>query len=1254
MKHVNNFSGGIDSDSSPLAQKNTNYINAENLRFIVDETESTGKLSSGKGLQYSIKAVGSDFNSYKIVRGVIVGDYLTLFVQQISSTNGYIFKIPASSLTNSFDVLKEPYFSNYKLAQTAFNFQDDLSVVAKIETESIGNVYFTDSVNPLRSINIYSSPSIYNGKQASYFNLIRNTVLTDFRSPLYISGVLKSGAYAYSYALYTKGRGQTTFSSYYYTIPIFTHNYTTTNFSNELIAGKSGEVTNKGIKFSVDITNQQLQDFDSIIVVAVYYTDNVNVPEVRAIYDGAIAVTGNVMTFQDNGGTSLYTITYEELTKEFISLSPSLLETKNGYLFLGKIKEELFDYDGDWNPRAVRFIQNSSSNYTNINEYNNPFNNLDNDDNVLYSYKCKPNSTTLGGWGNNIEYEFPFDNLLFSRYPNNAYLKNPNLVTGYNQNCYLDPYSDASSSTPSSYSKIGFQRDEIYRFGIVFYKSNGQRSFVKWIDDVRFPNWQDRAIVNDYDKVNNRVNCSVLNIIFTLKDTSILIADGITHYQIVRAERDLDNSTVLDCGYISHLMLNADGDLQFGNPSTAISNTSQRLIQCPLIFWNQDTDIPVDSAAMGPANIVDYICGETVFNGNNTGNIGSRLDMTLAVKEKFPVNNFGGDLNNEFTMFSKLYPNPINQDYRVKLKINNLFKFNYNSDLNGKQTAPFSQGSWNGRIKNNTFTGNNGLKGTTIILKLDSSVYSSTTDRYPLYSARRASREIYGGFNLNAINNTNYVACSNVTPIAQTEVLCWGDTFISPFEYNHTIFPNNGLDGDSSSHIIQGIVESRINFWFTGNPRFSTYWDGLVKNSSQWVSLTYIAMHEKAGSYKFANDNDWVQTYDMYQFNPVYSANLVRKYFNVKNPLLNNETVFNTRVYKSEKKINGELIDSWSKVYANNFIDVDSSYGELSRLKNFNNTLYYFQPRAIGVLPVEDREVVQSNNTSSLVVGTGGVLSRYDYITTSSGTSNGRSVCGSRDYMYYIDDVNTKVCRTNGGNIEFISDSGCISYINNLSIDKDKLASVYNPKINEVWFYFGEKTIIYNEYTKSFIGSLPYVAFIDSLHYNGNTYIISSGEGSDAAPSKLCSSIYAVDKGKYGAYTTLGSDTIQALNSNIEWTAPLLEYMVSPGGTNSNRFDVIDLYTVLNDGDNLANKDIAKTFDTAFISNSYQSKQLDLTTDAVRRFRFWRINTLRDSYDKRMFDKYMKVALSCSNSDMQYDKFTINDITTEFTQMSYR
>jgi len=60
----------------------------------------------------------------------------------------------------------------------------------------------------------------------------------------------------------------------------------------------------------------------------------------------------------------------------------------------------------------------------------------------------------------------------------------------------IDVSSSADTSTttydygnPLFANKLtGYSRDEIYRFGIVFYDKYGRVSPVKWVGDIRFPN----------------------------------------------------------------------------------------------------------------------------------------------------------------------------------------------------------------------------------------------------------------------------------------------------------------------------------------------------------------------------------------------------------------------------------------------------------------------------------------------------------------------------------------------------------------------------------------------------------------------------------------------------------------------------------------------------------------------------------------------------------------------------------------------
>ncbi len=87
------------------------------------------------------------------------------------------------------------------------------------------------------------------------------------------------------------------------------------------------------------------------------------------------------------------------------------------------------------------------------------------------------------------------------------------------------------------------------------------------------------------------------------------------------------------------------------------------------------------------------------------------------------------------------------------------------------------------------------------------------------------------------------------------------------------------------------------------------------------------------------------------RFNPVYRQenNVVEKYF-AKDFLSNFVEEQPTRIWASENKINGELIDNWRVFKPNNSIEVDGIYGPINRLINFKDRLYFFQDSAFGIV----------------------------------------------------------------------------------------------------------------------------------------------------------------------------------------------------------------------------------------------------------------------------------------------------------------
>jgi len=116
-------------------------------------------------------------------------------------------------------------------------------------------------------------------------------------------------------------------------------------------------------------------------------------------------------------------------------------------------------------------------------------------------------SRPMGGYGINIEYNFTtttidlVDRSSSSRIANNCSMnassKFMNKITvqnvGYSTTVQLDLDSTTNYRIPNyadpyiaSHFK-GYQRDEIYRFGIIFYNNKGLPSPVYWIGDIKMP-----------------------------------------------------------------------------------------------------------------------------------------------------------------------------------------------------------------------------------------------------------------------------------------------------------------------------------------------------------------------------------------------------------------------------------------------------------------------------------------------------------------------------------------------------------------------------------------------------------------------------------------------------------------------------------------------------------------------------------------------------------------------------------------------
>lgn len=186
---------------------------------------------------------------------------------------------------------------------------------------------------------------------------------------------------------------------------------------------------------------------------------------------------------------------------------------------------------------------------------------------------------------------------------------------------------------------------------------------------------------------------------------------------------------------------------------------------------------------------------------------------------------------------------------------------------------------------------------------------------------------------------------------------------------------------------------------------------------------------------------------------------------------------FDCRIYHSEVKTNGELIDNWL-IYKplTNFIDVDSRFGQITNLRLFKDKLMFWQEHAVGVLSVNERTVLNDVDSNEIIIGTGGTLSRYDYISTKYGMKpyQYEAEVQSNYVQYWWDGYNKEILAYSGGMelVPLTKVKGLTNYINERTESSHPMLA-YDSRYDELLAQVVNKdnvgeTLVYNEQIQNF------------------------------------------------------------------------------------------------------------------------------------------------------------------------------------------
>lgn len=237
--------------------------------------------------------------------------------------------------------------------------------------------------------------------------------------------------------------------------------------------------------------------------------------------------------------------------------------------------------------------------------------------------------------------------------------------------------------------------------------------------------------------------------------------------------------------------------------------------------------------------------------------------------------------------------------------------------------------------------------------------------------------------------------------------------------------------------------------------------------------------------------------------NDIYSQ--PDNYFSSINASLKNEeNIFKNNILFSQPKINNSEIDPWTQIKAINSTSTNSNYGGINKLLTYNNNIYFFQDKAIGVVNFNSRVQINPSDGIPIEISNSGRVDGVTYINTNYGCLNKWSIASTPQGIYFVDDYNKSIINFNSQGFQDISTTkGMQSWIvNNIyckpwSIHSSSIRTLYDKFNSDIYFTTDTQSLTFNETLGEFTSFYSYNNVNWLFNLNNKTYQVYDKE-SDA------------------------------------------------------------------------------------------------------------------------------------------------------------
>lgn len=1238
--------------------------------FVVvwSDTFDVATVSSGGGNPATVTQLVPAQTNLKVIGFGTIRDTIVLFTTNDSSSIGGVGQIWSAT----YEKLNGPVTLDLQLKYNGnLNFTSLHPIVneAKGNYENINTqkIYWTDNFNSIRYCNIVDpnlmakSINDFNFAGSAIFDKLVLKKITDD------NGTLDTGSYQFFYR-YKDLNGTTT----NYSIGSDYVNITYIPEVNQTDINTYYEDRTFPTAKSITV---QLDNIDSnkdiIEFVAVFYDNFGNLLSSSIFYSTAVSSTGSITATLKNMTDGISIDASSIVETNVIVEKAKTIEIKDSRLIAANITEKTFNLDFD--ARAYRFpvagativtlggkvitfngisgywnntlVKDIVGNYTVVDsgtyaldETHDAINPAQKPEELGVSadpnFKFKKDGKTIGGEGLNVSYTFTMmDNLTSNQFQGDSRnaaggstfnLRNTTIYTSdtvsdvllTGRNSYYPENTSRNFNSPYIQESLkAYQHLEYYRFALVFFDDAGRKSDAKWIADIRMPSWFERTVPSVQEKfpltelntTTNIQSIKLLGLTFTVNNLNTL-PDNIVGFSIMRVKRINDDRSIIASGIIQYSDFNLFDYYCTNNPGLSNYITLEGLDQ----YYHT-------GVSYKPGDIL-YTVGGLQTPGSYSSAIGSKL-----IANKPYVTAPYAYISGTFQA------NPIDDSKYVD-------SGNSFGALPDFRNAKFNTGVLDTQPH-----------VASIVMKFDTPInpeYSGSDFTYGYYYQDILSTQ-YGGQSYFARSTNLYESIGDYTIIdnnaTKTTNVLGGDRYINIWDYIQYKAEIDDPGGPGLPTYFRGVVnflpiESVVNYeWHTNTNTPNRYSINLEMPSSAMPNPLPSGSNQQAICPEIRIENITSQL--PIPFESTTSSN-----------------VYDNRIYASEFKINGESGESWSIFKVNNFNDVDSIYGPINKIINFEENLYFIQDKAFGAQPINLRSFISDNAGGQVSIGTGTVLTKHQYVTKESGSKHQFSVVVSNQGIYYYDVINKKLIQFSGGTKEISLLKGMDSFfISNLNGDIFSNDNVVKPtnkcgviatkdyRHNEILFTFYNiddkvpftRTICWSETMQAFTASK--YSFTPTIYINDKVNLFS------------CTTNQNIWQHNYGDYNNfydaLYPSKVKILTND------------SPNITKTFNNLILQTECTVN------NTQVGVTFDKVQCANDYQNTGVvDLiTANLKRKERTWFTVVPRDLQNAsftliskpRMRDKYMTTELTFTPLINVNRKFICNDIITSILESEH-